>query len=646
MISLEDKFPQLAQEWDYDKNDGLKPSELPYGSHKEVYWVCPACKQSYKKRICNRTAPAKANTESRKCPICLGRQIIPGYNSLMAKYPEVVANEWDYSKNTVDPDTIPPHTNKKYWWKCSNGHSYEAKPNNKINDNGGNCPYCSHQKLCVENSLWNKFPEISQEWDFEANYPLTPKDVAAYSNKKVNWICNTCGHKWVAAIDNRTNGKGCPSCSKGQHTSFPEQAIFHYVKSLFPDARNGEKIHGYEIDIFIPELKIGIEYDGEYYHRNRIEKDIKKNSVLHSKGIKLIRIRESGCPTLTDGLSTIYTIQYSPSYESLELILREVLESLCSIAGIEYSITINLESLKTEILSDIYTIKYEDSFEYLYKEKAASNIPIRAIWDTKRNFPLMPHMVQPFSEKEVWWICPKNHNHIWKNTIKSVSLGYGCAKCSKKHHYTTSEWIEAATSIHDGKYYYHKVNYINAKTPVIITCKKHGDFKQNPSEHLAGKGCKYCAKQAFHPTESLQHLYPDIASEWDYDLNKESGFTPETIGIDTKHKFWWHCTNGKSHSFQATIAKRVSGTKCAICHGKQVSYDTSIEYLYPELMKEWSENNEIAPSGITRGSEKKVWWKCPINSHPEYLASPYSRIHLKTGCPICGKIKSQQSRKK
>ncbi|MBQ7898924.1 MAG: zinc-ribbon domain-containing protein [Bacteroidales bacterium] len=76
-----------------------------------------------------------------------------------------------------------------------------------------------------------------------------------------------------------------------------------------------------------------------------------------------------------------------------------------------------------------------------------------------------------------------------------------------------------------------------------------------------------------------------------------------------------------------------------------MSYDTSIEYLYPELRKEWSDKNDILPSSITRGSEKKIWWKCAIDSHPDYLATPYSRIKLKSGCPICGKLKSQLSRK-
>lgn len=68
-------------------------------------------------RVCNRTAPSKAKTTD-KCPICLGRIVIPGFNSLKAKFSEMVENDWDYELNTIDPDTIPPHSNKKYWWHC------------------------------------------------------------------------------------------------------------------------------------------------------------------------------------------------------------------------------------------------------------------------------------------------------------------------------------------------------------------------------------------------------------------------------------------------------------------------------------------------------------------------------------------------
>ncbi len=128
-----------------------------------------------------------------------------------------------------------------------------------------------------------------------------------------------------------------------------------------------------------------------------------------------------------------------------------------------------------------------------------------------------------------------------------------------------------------------------------------------------------------------------IAAEWDYDKNDILGYTPETIGVNTKIRFWWHCTNGKSHSFQATIAKRVSGAKCAVCHGKQHSIDTSIAFLFPEICKEWSDKNGKPPTEYSKGSEEKVWWKCAKAEHPDYAMSIYSRVHLKSGCPICSR---------
>lgn len=57
---------------------------------------------------------------------------------------------------------------------------------------------------------------------------------------------------------------------------------------------------------------------------------------------------------------------------------------------------------------------------------------------------------------------------------------------------TQSEFIEKATTKHDGRYSYGSVIYKNSKSPVIITCKTHGDFEQSPNMHLQGYGCSEC----------------------------------------------------------------------------------------------------------------------------------------------------------
>ena len=61
---------------------------------------------------------------------------------------------------------------------------------------------------------------------------------------------------------------------------------------------------------------------------------------------------------------------------------------------------------------------------------------------------------------------------------------------------TTKEFIERAAKVHDGKYDYSKVEYINGTTPIVITCPIHGDFKQKPTKHFSGHGCLECKKDS------------------------------------------------------------------------------------------------------------------------------------------------------
>ena len=56
-------------------------------------------------------------------------------------------------------------------------------------------------------------------------------------------------------------------------TSFNEQAIYYYVRKYFNDCINRYREKGFEIDVYIPSLKLGIEYDGYPWH-NDTEKDI------------------------------------------------------------------------------------------------------------------------------------------------------------------------------------------------------------------------------------------------------------------------------------------------------------------------------------------------------------------------------------
>ena len=54
------------------------------------------------------------------------------------------------------------------------------------------------------------------------------------------------------------------------------------------------------------------------------------------------------------------------------------------------------------------------------------------------------------------------------------------------------EFIKRVKSVHNGKYDYSNINYVNTKTKITIICPEHGEFRQTPEKHMSGKGCVYC----------------------------------------------------------------------------------------------------------------------------------------------------------
>ena len=89
-------------------------------------------------------------------------------------------------------------------------------------------------------------------------------------------------------------------------------------------------------------------------------------------------------------------------------------------------------------------------------------------------------------------IC-KIHGEIIQTPESHLRTKYGCIKCSGVNKKTTEEFIKQAKEKYKDKYGYNKVKYKNAHSKIIITCKKHGDFKQTPAHFLYNDvGCNKC----------------------------------------------------------------------------------------------------------------------------------------------------------
>lgn len=100
---------------------------------------------------------------------------------------------------------------KKVWWTCDKGHEWKAPVSNR--NNGRGCPYCSGRfAIPGETDLATANPKLATEWHPTKNGALTPKTVAANSDKKVWWL-GKCSHEWEARIGDRSRGNGCPICA-------------------------------------------------------------------------------------------------------------------------------------------------------------------------------------------------------------------------------------------------------------------------------------------------------------------------------------------------------------------------------------------------------------------------------------------------
>ena len=137
------------------------------------------------------------------------------------------------------------------------------------------------------------------------------------------------GHEWQAPIYSRRTS-GCPICSGEMKTSFPEQAIFFYLKQI-TYAHNRYQIQPrVEIDIYLPKLNIGIEYDGAYFHKGELSKNREnhKRNVLFEYGISLIRIKETTSKEKKKDIENIIYCSRNPSYDELNNTIKKLLNCI------------------------------------------------------------------------------------------------------------------------------------------------------------------------------------------------------------------------------------------------------------------------------------------------------------------------------
>ena len=550
------------------------------------------------------------------------------YGDLATENPEL-AKEWHPIKNgEVSPDKVSSHSNKKFWWLCSKGHEWYASVNARVGKKSG-CPFCKNKRILVGfNDLSTTNPSLAEQWNYEKNLPLTPQDVIKGSGRIVWWI-GRCGHEWKASIEKRNSGEGCPICQKAQHTSFPEKSILFYVSQIFDNVKSNYKptwLKPMEMDIFIPEERIAIEYDGSHWHKDT-NKEITKNKKINEKGIKLIRVREAGLPMLDDCICI-------RAADSLDKTIELVFSEIGKIISKEIVYTGNIERDSIDIINSYDISIKENSLEVLAPDLAKE-------WHPTKNKALKPINVPYSSHYSVWWKCKKGHE--WKAAIYSRFSGIGCPYCSGRKALSGFNDLKTMKPELAKEWAYDKNNSLLPENETVYSnkkvwwrCKLGHEWQATINSRSSGRGCPVCAnKVLLVGVNDLATMYPDIANQWNKEKNH--GLTAQMVTYGTHQKVWWKC--GKGHEWQAEVRSRVKGFGCPYCTNMKVLLGyNDLKTTNSDLISEWDndKNGLLSPEDFSAGSGIIVWWKC--SKGHEWQARIYDRTSG-SGCPICSNQK-------
>ena len=183
------------------------------------------------------------------------------------------------------------HSEQKVIIICPEHGEFEQRACNHINGRG--CPQCGLKNMQI------KLVKTTEQFINKANLKHNnfydySKTEYIHSEQKIIVICPEHG-EFEQRADSHLNGNGCPICAKIKNYCEIEIINFLKEKNIVVENSNRTILNGSELDIFLPEYNIAIEYNGLYWHSDKFKDKnyhLSKTSLTQSKNINLIHIFE------------------------------------------------------------------------------------------------------------------------------------------------------------------------------------------------------------------------------------------------------------------------------------------------------------------------------------------------------------------
>ncbi len=611
--------PEIAAEW--SERNAITPNDVTAGSHDRVWWK-GKCGHEWKTSVGNRTSRHTG------CPYCTTRAVLKGFNDFATLHPELL-NEWSDKNGDLKPDQFRAHSNKKVWWKCKNGHEWQATFGNRLSGNG--CRICGNQVVVKGfNDLASKRPDLAAEWS-DKNLPLRPEEVLWTKHKTFWWKCSKCGNEYESWLYLRIKrGQGCPYCAGFQ------------VLSGFNDLKTTD-----------PEIAKDWDYDAngsllpDSYYRTALRFVKWRCSNGHSYGMKIVdrTVGGKGC--------VICDMQFKAAFSELLILLLAKREGIAYELGSDVS-ELYLPELKLAFEAEAVSCEKQKEQRKRKSELKKEGVTLRLL-PRAENLKVASEKVRRIFRQNRVKVSGKIEDDIqalkrdffgsdyrevpydsggdFKDIPGSVPRGYRCSitPLPETNPELLDEWSEKNFPFKP------EDEYCRSYDRVWWRCRKCGyEWKTKIVQRTIGKktGCPVCAgKVIIKGINDLTTTNPDICKEWS-PRNKE--LDPEKYTRGSTKKVWWRCRNG--HEWETQISNRACrGNGCPVCARMPLEKGINdLKTTHPGIIALWSDKNgELKPEDIRASYRKQVWWKCNICGN-EFLAQPKTVItRSRPGCKRC-----------
>ena len=627
--SLAEAHPEIAIEWDFERNGDMSPNDVARTSSQMVHWKCKH-RHTWEAQVRTRTL------EQTRCPYCSGR-LPSSENNLAVKRPDLV-REWNYEKNgSKKPEDYLPASMASVWWICSKSHEWKVPISNRYD--GNNCPYCSNRKVGYGNDLTSTHPDLASQWHPAKNGKLKPSAFVGGSKKRVWWQCSH-GHDWKAQIGERVNGTGCPYCVKsagGRRGASLASPDYNFALSC-PDAasewlqaENGrikpENVTPNSGRKFWFQCSKGHEYQSTPARRSAGQ------GCSYCAG-KLVAKNQSLAAVYPDIAAQWDSDKNPSSPNSFTPHSRKHAWWLCDKGHSWKAVIGNRSGRKSGCPFCAPTNKRASKENNI----TVTNPDLMEEWDVEANKGVDPKKLLAGSTRKVAWMCFRGHT--WRAVVGSRATGRGCPKCRTAisgfelrifsevsgalkgvQHHQIIDGVECDILIDglprvaievDGRYWHRKKNLADLRKNRLLA--ERGIIVVRVRDHSLGKLGEHDV----------------IIDEMALETSNIKLLIETVCALQGRSEPKWLTTYDSKESFR--YEKKFQDLKGRL---PLAMPGRSIAELHPNLAAMWdtAKNAPLIAGHFTPGSKYKAWWCCE-KGH-SFQRDIYSLMNSSPNCPHC-----------